>query len=142
MSSTIIAGDHEYTGAEIAQGLNVDSYVGNSPSAKAYVLSKACEQLVEILANNDVTDMATFITYATTDGQVGFQAIDMAVGESHAKARVTVTSATYNLELEKARELYYNLYGQIDVMFNSEDQGKSSNQFCFGDINNNFWIGK
>ena len=42
--------------------------------------------------------MATFVTYATSDCQVGFQAIDMMVGESHAKARVTVTSASYVID--------------------------------------------
>ncbi len=34
------------------------------------------------------------------------------------------------------------LYGQIDVMFNPEDQERTSNRFCFGVINNNFWLGK
>ena len=142
VSSTRISSDHEFTGVEITQALNANGFVGNSPSAKAYVMSKTCEQLVELLANEDITDMATFVTYATSDGQVGFQVIDMGTGENGTKSRVTVTSATYNLELEQARTLYYNLYGQIDVMFNPEDQERTSNRFCFGDINNNFWLGK
>jgi hypothetical protein len=142
VSSTIISGDHEFTGVEIEQPLSVDGFVGGSLNAKAYFLSKVCGQLSEMLANENITDMATFFTYTSSDGQVGFQAIDMGAGENGTKSRVTVTSAAYNLELEQARTLYYNLYGQIDVMFNSEDQERSSNQFCFGDINNNFWLGK
>ena len=98
VSSTRISGDHEFTGVEITQALNANGFVGNSPSAKAHVMSKTCEQLVELLANEDITDLATFVTYATSDGQVGFQAIDMTVGESHAKARVTVTSASYVID--------------------------------------------
>ena len=98
VSSTRISGDHEFTGVEITQALNANGFVGNSPSAKAHVMSKTCEQLVELLANKDITDLATFVTYATSDGQVGFQAIDMTVGESHAKVRVTVTSASYVID--------------------------------------------
>lgn len=142
VSSTIISGDHEFTGVEIEQALGVDTFVGETLNAKAYFLSKVCGQLSEMIANDKITDMATFFTYTTADGQVGFQAIEMDTGENGTKSRVTVTSAAYNLELEQARTLYYNLYGQIDVMFNSEDQERTSNQFCFGDINNNFWLGK
>lgn len=138
--STIISGNHEFSGVEIVQGLNTQEHVGCSASAKAYVASKVNEQLVEIVANEDVTNMAAFVTYATSDGRVGFHAVDMGTGEDHAKARATVTSATYNLALEKAQSLYYALYGQVEVMFNDEDQGRISNQFCFGDINNNFWL--
>lgn len=144
---TVIRGDHEFKVLEIDRYSNVH---GTYPHVDACLnftskVATALDRVTRLpLESTDPRVVEAVVFIATRDdlNQVQIEYIQMQPSDKLLGQSVTSMDCLGWMaqDEDEATKLYSQFCHQCEILINEDEQTKNVNSFCFGDINNNFYI--
>lgn len=144
---TVIRGDHDF------KALNIDGYSnvhGTYPHDEACLdftskIATALDRVTRLpqeLSDPRVVEAVAFIATRDDLNQVQIEYIQMQPSAKLMGQSVTSLDSLgwMATEEDEAIKLYNQFCYQCEILINDDEQSKNANSFCFGDINNNFYI--
>lgn len=139
---TIISGNHEYRALGL-RGHDLYSETGTQVETHAQ-FNQYVQDSISRISNTEVgsvVEACAFIATCDDLGQVKIDYIQMQPTAADLNQyHVAKDTLGWMLPGDKAIALYNQFCYQCEIIIDDEEQRPDLNTFCFGDINNNFYI--